>query len=1062
MRVDAASEEQQRREGLANSSRLARVLQLCAAGHLSKGYAQFSASPLADMGDAKVRDDLRRLHPQSVGDKLARELGREPTIPELYDALQEPNVLKPDGMQDEPGTPAFQTDRRYFNEVFSRVPKMRAMSGDAVSYEELGSLYHSNNDARDVLYKVVAAINAGEVHPNARGILGDCTLYGIAKPDGGTRPIGVGAALRRLAGRCLVRHVGEDLSIVLTEMKPTPEELARALGISLEEARVLPCNAPLQLGVGVPGGAEILIGICRTYLERHPDRCIFSDDKVNGFNCVSRGAMMRGLRRWFPKLIPTVRYFYEEWLDSEAPSPRLWFHPGRPDGFPTGYGLQQACDSKGKAYVSAEGCQQGDPLGPFLWALGYHESLLAAQALNPATIIAAFLDDTYNLDGVAAALKAGQDGEVATRALAGVTSNRGKQEIYSPTGDLSAVPAGIRGSPTAPPSADGSYAGGRLSVIKVLGTFIGDSAEAARRLTLRVERKLASSLAEVGELRDSGQCNLALQVAMMINRYCANTSLVYFLRTMPLAATEQAARRHDELVGNLFHRLAGTHLANASQRSLALAQARLPVKLGGLGLTSMMAIREAALVGSWALVWGPIQRLCPQVADGVELEAAVAAVAACREVVAAGGDAPATLARLRAGGAILLPAHLELAETQMKLMDGFHRLSRRYDQMDDTYVYFDETGRGYREFHPPGLPPLEDFPPLSQWGLRNTDTNKSQSRYSNVIHHLAWSNLLQQAKAVGLREAVRFMSASQYGAGKFLDAVPSRPFFRLPSKVMLHAVQRRLGLPLQAMQGLEDRRSPLGGQFDELGDVAQNAGDAGHQTRHASVLRTLHRLLRAQLGAGAVEMEATGRSRPGDARPDLWVAPGALSADSGYIGDTKIFSPISSKPEELCVSGLQGARAGFGITLPRARRAVLGCREFEYGGESGKFDTATGRGYVAGAAGQYSASLKAGVEIVPLLFEVFGGMSEGVADNLKRVAGRCNNSLSFAQYDETTWAARKWRNFAEQQLSVALMWAVANEAFAAVGETSAGTWRAYGHEADSMGVAPGPPAGMRA
>ena len=41
------------------------MLRLWAAGYLSKGYAQFSASPLADDATMpEVRTDLRRLHPQ--------------------------------------------------------------------------------------------------------------------------------------------------------------------------------------------------------------------------------------------------------------------------------------------------------------------------------------------------------------------------------------------------------------------------------------------------------------------------------------------------------------------------------------------------------------------------------------------------------------------------------------------------------------------------------------------------------------------------------------------------------------------------------------------------------------------------------------------------------------------------------------------------------------------------------------------------------------------------------------------------------------------------------------
>ena len=43
--------------------------------------------------------------------------------------------------------------------------------------------------------------------------------------------------------------------------------------------------------------------------------------------------------------------------------------------------------------------------------------------------------------------------------------------------------------------------------------------------------------------------------------------------------------------------------------------------------------------------------------------------------------------------------------------------------------------------------------------------------------------------------------------------------------------------------------------FDALGDVAQNDGAAGHQTRHKEVLLDLVELLRGKLGRGAVEHE---------------------------------------------------------------------------------------------------------------------------------------------------------------------------------------------------------------
>ena len=69
------------------------------------------------------------------------------------------------------------------------------------------------------------------------------------------------------------------------------------------------------------------------------------------------------------------------------------------------------------------------------------------------------------------------------------------------------------------------------------------------------------------------------------------------------------------------HRIVLTGPATAGERARAVAQARLPVRLGGLGLTSMVDVTPAACVGSWALCWGPLQRLCPHLFGALDLSA---------------------------------------------------------------------------------------------------------------------------------------------------------------------------------------------------------------------------------------------------------------------------------------------------------------------------------------------------------------------------------------------------------------------------------------------------------
>ena len=139
------------------------------------------ALKLADTAAPLVKQQLRALHPQE-----------EPVAEEE--------------MADAPGQEPYATTRLAFNEIFSKPPKERGIGiGDVFSYEELQHLYHGGKSYQLTLYSLVAKINAGAIHPAGADIIGDSLLYGLEKPDGGTRPIGVGGALRRLAGRVLMR-----------------------------------------------------------------------------------------------------------------------------------------------------------------------------------------------------------------------------------------------------------------------------------------------------------------------------------------------------------------------------------------------------------------------------------------------------------------------------------------------------------------------------------------------------------------------------------------------------------------------------------------------------------------------------------------------------------------------------------------------------------------------------------------------------------------------------------------------------------------------------------------
>ena len=91
--------------------------------------------------------------------------------------------------------------------------------------------------------------------------------------------------------------------------------------------------------------------------------------------------------------------------------------------------------------------------------------------------------------------------------------------------------------------------------------------------------------------------------------------------------------------------------------------------------------------------------------------------------------------------------------------------------------------------------------------------------------------------AIDRREATRFVSASQWGAGMWLEAAPdtSLPHSRLKSAPYLAALQRRLGLYLSAARAPNDTLAGAGEEPDWLGDAACNLGE--HSRRHHATNR---------------------------------------------------------------------------------------------------------------------------------------------------------------------------------------------------------------------------------
>ena len=243
----------------------------------------------------------------------------------------------------------------------------------------------------DIVFRLIQAVARGCLPPAVIGALGCCVLVPLEKSGGGVRPIAIGEVLRRIACRAVCYQFRSDF------------------------AAHFPHH---QFGVNVQGGVEQVVLAVRAHLQRFQSAgapcAIYRMDCRNAFNSMRRAAFLSELLRSFPSLVPLVASFYTR-------AGRLFV---------------RSADGSVATVLSTDGTQQGDPLGPFLFALGIQPCLEEVQAafIYRGVLVLAYADDIHLVGPPDIAYEAFCMLRVRLEKVAGLSMSFGKCHVWGTCG----------------------------------------------------------------------------------------------------------------------------------------------------------------------------------------------------------------------------------------------------------------------------------------------------------------------------------------------------------------------------------------------------------------------------------------------------------------------------------------------------------------------------------------------------------------------------------------------------------------------------------------------------
>ena len=451
--------------------------------HLAKGNVSRAARALEAQEVAEATVD--------VVDKLET----------LHPAAQPPVI------EGTPNNVHAQIPMEKLKQVISRLPKGSAPGPSGWTFEHIKTVAMASENGMNATHSFINSVLAGNMPdwPEFRA----SRLIPLKKPGGGIRPIAIGEVWARLASMCA--------------MACSPE--------------VGPGLAPLQLGVGIRGGAQCMGHAINAAVRVHPDHVVLQLDAKNAFNTLSRQVMLEAVLERAPKLAHYALWMYT------TPSP---LH------------LTQAPNGRDTLWSRA-GVRQGDPCGPLFFALAMQGALEQVNRSYPDVQVLSYLDDVF-LHGPAAAV------EQAYRFLErcaldlGLVMQPAKSTVYSPnTHNAHKV---------------GERLGFRVSTTGIVaaGCPIGEDSFVSEHAK-GCAQKVVSLVDTLQDLR------LAVQDRLLLLRKSLQVKCSHLARCCEFKHIQEALHQSEKAVLD-----AVLNIIDREETMVDIGQLRLPTRKGGIGL----------------------------------------------------------------------------------------------------------------------------------------------------------------------------------------------------------------------------------------------------------------------------------------------------------------------------------------------------------------------------------------------------------------------------------------------------------------------------------------------